>query len=50
LNFESFPSQEKAELMLGRNINWINPFGDGKAGMKIVQILRNELNELGEDW
>lgn len=41
---------KKAELMLGRNINWINPFGDGKAGMKIVQILRNELNELGEAW
>lgn len=34
---------EKAEIMLGKNINWINPFGDGKAGMKIVEILRNEL-------
>ena len=27
-------------LMLKRNISWENPFGDGKAGEKIVKILK----------
>ena len=27
------------ELMLGRERHWANPFGDGKAGKRIVQIL-----------
>ena len=28
-----------AELMLGKEPNWQNPFGDGKAGEKIVDII-----------
>jgi len=27
------------ELMLGRESNWANPFGDGKAGKRIVEIV-----------
>ena len=30
---------EKAEIMLERKRNWPNPFGDGKAGERIVKIL-----------
>jgi len=30
---------EKAEMMLKRKCNWPNPFGDGKAGKRIVKIL-----------
>ena len=30
---------ECSELMLGRQDNWVNPFGDGKAGERIVKIL-----------
>ena len=30
---------EKAELMLERRPDWPNPFGDGKAGKRIVKIL-----------
>ena len=30
---------ECVELMLSRKNNWINPFGDGKAGEKIVKIV-----------
>jgi UDP-N-acetylglucosamine 2-epimerase (non-hydrolysing) len=29
------------KLMLNRDRNWLNPFGDGKAGNRIVEILRN---------
>lgn len=28
------------ELMIGKESNWTNPFGDGKAGKKIVNILQ----------
>jgi len=28
-----------AELMLSRESNWANPFGDGKAGKRIVEVL-----------
>jgi len=34
---------EKAELMLERRPNWPNPFGDGKAGERIVRILNEKL-------
>ncbi|MFC1985827.1 non-hydrolyzing UDP-N-acetylglucosamine 2-epimerase [Chloroflexota bacterium] len=30
---------ECARLMLGRESNWVNPFGDGTAGRKIVGII-----------
>ncbi len=30
---------ECAELMLGRQNRWANPFGDGKAGKRIVEIV-----------
>lgn len=38
------PSQilEKTELMLNTKNRWKNPFGDGKAGKKIVQTLTKE--------
>ncbi|MBC8276313.1 MAG: UDP-N-acetylglucosamine 2-epimerase (non-hydrolyzing) [Chloroflexi bacterium] len=32
---------ECAELMLGRQNRWANPFGDGKAGKRIVEILES---------
>jgi len=28
-----------AEIMLGRKNDWVNPFGDGKAGERILQIV-----------
>jgi UDP-N-acetylglucosamine 2-epimerase (non-hydrolysing) len=28
------------EIMLNRENNWINPFGDGKAGRRIVEIIK----------
>lgn len=33
----------KAELMLAIDRDWENPFGDGKAGKKIISILRKKL-------
>jgi UDP-N-acetylglucosamine 2-epimerase (non-hydrolysing) len=36
---------KKTELMLNRKNRWKNPFGDGKAGKKIVQILVREVGE-----
>ncbi|MEM2971947.1 MAG: UDP-N-acetylglucosamine 2-epimerase (non-hydrolyzing) [Candidatus Bathyarchaeia archaeon] len=30
---------EKVDLMLNRERSWLNPFGDGKAGTRIVEIL-----------
>ncbi|MFC1954080.1 UDP-N-acetylglucosamine 2-epimerase, partial [Chloroflexota bacterium] len=30
---------EKTRLMLGKEKNWLNPFGDGTAGEKIVRII-----------
>ncbi len=30
---------ERAEIMLNRNRDWINPFGDGKAAERIVRII-----------
>ncbi len=41
---------EKARLMLARNTKWDNPFGDGKAGFKIVEILRRQREELENRW
>lgn len=32
---------ECAQLMLGRQNRWANPFGDGKAGKRIVEILES---------
>jgi len=34
---------ERTEHMLGVEKNWANPFGDGKAGERIVQILKDRL-------
>ena len=34
---------EKAKLMLGKDRNWLNPFGDGNAAVKIMDVLRREL-------
>jgi UDP-N-acetylglucosamine 2-epimerase (non-hydrolysing) len=33
---------EKTEFMLGRKNRWKNPFGDGKAGKTIVQIIKEK--------
>lgn len=30
-------------LMMSKKRNWINPFGDGNAAMKIVQIIKNHI-------
>ncbi len=30
---------EKTKLMLGKENNWLNPFGDGTAGEKIVRVI-----------
>jgi UDP-N-acetylglucosamine 2-epimerase (non-hydrolysing) len=34
---------EMANLMLSKSASWENPFGDGRAGERIVEILRREL-------
>jgi UDP-N-acetylglucosamine 2-epimerase (non-hydrolysing) len=31
------------DTMLNRKRNWKNPFGDGKAGQRIVKILRDQI-------
>ena len=36
---------EKVEFMLGKS-GWENPFGDGKAGVRIVDLLRKEFGTL----
>jgi len=33
---------DKTKLMLDNHHSWENPFGDGKAGGKIVQVLRDK--------
>ena len=35
---------EKTEFMLNAKNKWENPFGDGKAGKRIVQILRKKID------
>jgi UDP-N-acetylglucosamine 2-epimerase len=30
--------------MLGREKGWENPFGDGKAAVRIIEILRSKLD------
>ena len=35
---------EMVKLMFGKDINWENPFGDGKAGKRIIEILRREFD------
>jgi UDP-N-acetylglucosamine 2-epimerase (non-hydrolysing) len=35
---------KKTKVMLSRSVGWANPFGDGRAGEKIVKIIRNELS------
>jgi len=32
------------KLMLGEKNDWENPFGDGKAGKRIIEILRHEFD------
>jgi UDP-N-acetylglucosamine 2-epimerase (non-hydrolysing) len=32
------------KLMLGKKNDWENPFGDGNAGKRIIEILRRELD------
>jgi hypothetical protein len=32
------------KLMLGKKNDWANPFGDGQAGKRIVEILRREFD------
>jgi len=33
---------ECARNMLARKIEWTNPFGDGKAGERILKIIKGE--------
>jgi UDP-N-acetylglucosamine 2-epimerase (non-hydrolysing) len=35
---------ECAKLMVGKKGNWVNPFGDGDSGQKIVEILRKKFD------
>jgi UDP-N-acetylglucosamine 2-epimerase (non-hydrolysing) len=35
---------ECSKMMLGRENNWLNPFGDGTAGRKIVKIVTGGSN------
>jgi len=35
---------EMVKLMFSKNLNWENPFGDGKAGKRIIEIMRHELD------
>jgi len=39
---------KKTELMLNRKNKWENPYGDGQAGKKIIQILSKETSESTE--
>jgi len=32
---------EKAKIMINTRRDWINPFGDGKAGNRIVNFITN---------
>ena len=32
------------KLMLGKKNDWENPFGDGQAGKRIIEILRHEFD------
>ena len=32
---------EKTKIMLERERNWPNPFGDGKASQRIIKIIRS---------
>jgi UDP-N-acetylglucosamine 2-epimerase (non-hydrolysing) len=32
---------EKAKIMINARRDWINPFGDGKAGNRIVNFITN---------
>lgn len=32
-----------AKMMLNKERNWRNPFGDGNAGMKVIEILKKDL-------
>ena len=34
---------ESVKLMLNRENNWVNPFGDGRAGKRIIDILEGQL-------
>jgi len=34
---------ESVKLMLSRENNWVNPFGDGRAGKRIIDILEGQL-------
>jgi UDP-N-acetylglucosamine 2-epimerase (non-hydrolysing) len=34
---------EAAKVSYAKTKTWTNPFGDGKTGLKIINILRNEL-------
>lgn len=34
---------EAARIMVAKDNSWPNPFGDGKAGSRIVEVLRREL-------
>ena len=34
---------EAAKVSYTKTKTWTNPFGDGKTGLKIINILRNEL-------
>jgi UDP-N-acetylglucosamine 2-epimerase (non-hydrolysing) len=35
---------DRARLMLSKKSDWVNPFGDGKSGARIVEVLRNKFD------
>jgi UDP-N-acetylglucosamine 2-epimerase (non-hydrolysing) len=38
----------KAELMLNKDNNWLNPFGDGKAGKRVVHQILNFMMKVAQ--
>ena len=43
---EPYEIASKARLMLNNGSDWKNPFGDGKAGARIVDILREKFGQI----
>ena len=46
---EPYNIVEKARLMLKSGNNWKNPFGDGKASVRIVDLLKNKFESASFD-
>ena len=40
---------EGVKIMLSKDKNWNNPFGDGRAGVRIVEVIRERRKEIGAE-